>query len=130
MALDRNANLLKFLESMKYYGLLSADAKSGIVVYADDQFVNQQAMKMNFQDIGLQDKLVLFSDGKEVVQYFDKILTTELAKTNSHLPTQPVALLLLDINMPMLDGKETMKLIKQKFEEANNLYQTTKFSHD
>ena len=32
---------------------------------------------------------------------------------------QPVPLLLLDINMPMLNGMETLKLVKEKFRLVN-----------
>ena len=36
------------------------------------------------------------------------------------MPLQPVSLLLLDINMPIVNGMEALKLIKQKFVELNN----------
>ena len=48
--------------------------RPGLVVYADDQYVNQQTMKMKFADIGIQDKLRMFSDGKAVTDYFENML--------------------------------------------------------
>lgn len=48
--------------------------RPGLVVYADDQYVNQQTMKMKFADIGIQDRLRMFSDGKAVTDYFENML--------------------------------------------------------
>ena len=67
--LSSNRNLLAFLDTLRNFGLLSTE--KGKVVYADDQFINQQSMKMNFTDVGILDQLVLLSDGQEVVDYFD-----------------------------------------------------------
>ena len=67
--LSSNRNLLTFLDTLRNSGLLSTE--TGKVVYADDQFINQQSMKMNFTDVGILDQLVLLSDGQEVVDYFD-----------------------------------------------------------
>ena len=47
-ALTENKPLLDFLQSLKQHGLLETETNSGKVVYADDQFFNQQSMKMNF----------------------------------------------------------------------------------
>ena len=66
---SNNRNLLAFLDTLRNFGLLSTE--KGKVVYADDQFINQQSMKMNFTDIGILDKLTMFSDGQEVVDHFD-----------------------------------------------------------
>ena len=59
----RNEALLDFLKILKQHDLLENATNSGLVVYADDQFVNQQSMKMNFSDINITDKLVMFSNG-------------------------------------------------------------------
>ena len=69
VAQSLNRNLLAFLETLKSFGLPSTE--TGKVVYADDQFINQQSMKMNFTDVGILDQLVLLSDGQEVVDHFD-----------------------------------------------------------
>ena len=37
----------------------------------DDQFVNQQGMRLNFMDLGLAERLVILSNGGEVVNFFD-----------------------------------------------------------
>ena len=69
VAQSSNRNLLAFLDTLRSFGLLSTEP--GKVVYADDQFINQQLIKMNFTDVGILDQLVLFSDGQEVVDHFD-----------------------------------------------------------
>ena len=49
--------------------------------------------------------------------YFDKI---ELYDQGiGAAPLQPVSLLLLDINMPIINGLETLKLVKDKFKRHN-----------
>ena len=85
---------------LKRSGLLENQPNSGLVVYADDQFVHRKMMQMSFKDIGIQDKIVLFSNGKEVSDYFDSILG-DIEFCRSTFQIQPVALLLLDINMPV-----------------------------
>ena len=76
---------------------------------------------MNLQDIGKADRLVSLSNGAEVVEYFDKIF--EDIKSNPNRPNvtsiQPVALLLLDINMPIMTGIETLTAVKEKFQIFN-----------
>ena len=41
------------------------------VVYADDQIINQDLMETQFKNLGLAESLIKFSDGQEVVDYFD-----------------------------------------------------------
>ena len=78
-------------------------------------------MKINFQEMGIADKLFSFSNGKEAVDYINStLLTIDLAaqeqETRSLLP---VSLVLLDINMPIMDGMEAAKKIKDKFQKFN-----------
>ena len=73
---------------------------------------------MHFQDLGLLDRFMIFSDGQELVQYFDTLLG-DYEKSNCEPQLQPVSLLLLDINMPILDGIETQKLIMEKFQKLH-----------
>ena len=73
-------------------------------------------MKMNFSDLGIENKLVQFSNGKDAVDYFRKLLDPTDDKQSSILP---VSLLLLDINMPIVDGLECAKSIKELYREKN-----------
>ena len=61
------------------------------------------------------------NDGKEVVEYFEEYFDGLNARDQdiSETPLQPVSLLLLDINMPILHGLETLKLVKEMFERHN-----------
>ena len=79
-------------------------------------------MKINFDEMGISNKLIMFSDGEEVVDYFDVLLDNLDTQTQSdEQPTlQPVSLLLLDINMSILNGIETLKQVKDKFKTIND----------
>ena len=73
-------------------------------------------MKLNFKELGKPDKLEMFSDGKETVDFFDGLLNQfEEDRDSSNKELQPVSLLLLDINMPLMNGIDALKQIKEKF---------------
>ena len=58
--------------------------------------------------MGLQSKLKIFSNGVETVEYFNNVLSHPgLLEIK-----QPISLLILDINMPGLNGFECAKQIK------------------
>ena len=58
----------------------------------------------------------MFSDGKETVDYFENILNN-IEETED--PAQPVSLLILDINMPIVNGIDAMKSIMDKYKKIN-----------
>ena len=94
--------------------------KAGQIFVADDQFVNQQGICLNFSDLGLEHRLEMFSNGSEVLNQFHKMFDEYeeqgLPLSDSTTAFQPVRLLLLDINMPIINGmavcKEVMLLYK------------------
>ena len=45
-----------------------------MVIYADDHYVNREAMRMTFEDLGIANKLVLHQDGLETVNYIDALV--------------------------------------------------------
>ena len=67
--------MLDFLKNLQEHGLLDTKNKSGLIVHADDQYVNNEALKMNLRDIGIAEKLVALQNGKDVVDYFDRMLS-------------------------------------------------------
>ena len=72
----------------------------------------------------IAEKLITFNNGQDVLEYFEKELskiTLESISTYT-LPFQPVSLLLLDINMPILDGFETLKQTKELFKRHNDMF--------
>ena len=74
-------------------------------------------MKLNFNELDKPDKLEIFSDGKETVEFFDNLLNQfkEDSRDSPSTTLQPVSLLLLDINMPLVNGIDALKQIKEKF---------------
>ena len=59
---------------MQLNGMFERKAKHGTILFADDQFVNHQAFRMNLKEFGLEKQLITHYDGEEVVEYFDFIL--------------------------------------------------------
>ena len=46
---DKLERFCKFLAEMEAEGLLKDSAPKGTIVYADDQFINQELLKMQFR---------------------------------------------------------------------------------
>ena len=68
---------------------------------------------MKFYDISLSMNLKIFSNGQEVIENLDSQLQElELKENENQKTVQPVSLLLLDINMPILNGLDTVVLVK------------------
>ena len=55
---------LQFLNNLKQVGLLESKSK-GLIIVADDQYVNLQALRMSIEDIGksASKSLRMFSNG-------------------------------------------------------------------
>ena len=66
--------------------------------------------------MGIADKLSKFSNGKEMVDFIETIIDQiNINRSDVSLPLLPVSLILLDINMPVMDGIEAYKIIQDKF---------------
>jgi len=68
-------NLVKFLKTLEENDLLKEIKKNAKVVYADDQFVNVHTVTKNFEDLKIPEKLVTFSNGQDVIDYLESLLT-------------------------------------------------------
>ena len=77
-------------------------------------------------DIGLENRLEMFSNGVEVLKKFEEMFDKF---TNSGTPNhalrvrkafQPVSLLLLDINMPIMSGMQVCKAVRQLYKQHND----------
>ena len=85
---DNFQELLNFLNvNISSY---SAPNAKGSIIVADDQFVNQQGILLNFKDIGIEDRLELFSNGGETLNFFEKLFQDikdkGLASSQSNVP--------------------------------------------
>ena len=100
---------------LKEFGVFKNDKVEGRVVYADDQFICQRQILHNFSDLQIEDKLTIYSNGVDTIKFFEySFLALE-----EDDDIQPVSLLLLDINMPIMHGLECSKKVKQMYIEAN-----------
>lgn len=70
------------------------------IFYVDDDADDRLIMVHAFQDYRDQVELVLFDNGLDLLNHLNK---------NSETPP---CLILLDLNMPKLDGKDTLRLIR------------------
>ena len=55
-----------------------------------------------------------------MLDFFDTVLNTIEADSIRKECVQPVSLLLLDINMPIVDGLKTTKLLQEKIDKFND----------
>ena len=80
-------DVLSFLNYLKTLEVLSQRNDSGLIVVVDDQFVTLQSLKLKFEEIGITDRLLVFSNGQEVVDYFDTLLKDTInQRTDSEVP--------------------------------------------
>ena len=120
--------LVEFLTEVENLSQKS-DKELGLVVYADDQFINQKQMALQMKDIGLDNRLKMFANGQTVVDFVSELLTqlkTE-ADWGVEQVSQPISLLLLDINMPVLNGYETLTKVKELYSKVNEIDPSHKF---
>ena len=60
----------------------------------------------------------MFSNGQEVITHFDKLLK-ELELNEDTTVVQPVSLLILDLNLPGMNGIKTMKKVRDMYKLFN-----------
>lgn len=73
------------------------------ILWADDDYDDLQMMREILAKSKRDYEIVEVHNGKEALDYLKE------ARQNSNLP----CLIILDINMPVLDGKETLSIIKK-----------------
>ena len=77
--------------------------KNRHILWADDDIDDLMLMRHVLQDLGDSYEITEVHNGQEALEYL------AAAKTNKTLP----CLIILDMNMPVLDGKETLAQLKQ-----------------
>ncbi|MFZ0390482.1 MAG: response regulator [Calditrichia bacterium] len=74
---------------------------------AEDDPDDRQLIKDAFEEANILNKLYFVSDGEELLAF----LRQEGEFSDPHLAPRP-GLILLDLNMPKIDGREALRLIK------------------
>ena len=57
---------------MKRSGLLESVNDTGLILIADDQFVNRQAIELVVEDLGIKERTKIFENGQQVIEFLDK----------------------------------------------------------
>ena len=77
-------------------------AKTNTIFYVDDDPDDLQMMQEALNTIGGGHQLVLATDGKQGIEHLQEM------KQDGNLP----CLIVLDLNMPKMDGRKTFQLIR------------------
>ena len=56
-------HFVNFLTETERQNKTKNTVRGGLIVYADDQYINQRQMTLHMREIGLEGRLNLFSDG-------------------------------------------------------------------
>jgi CheY-like chemotaxis protein len=81
-----------------------------LVLYVDDDADDRELVREIFDEFAAIIELTLFEDGHELIDYLENLA-----------PLQPrPCLIIVDINMPRMDGKKTLRAVRnmQEFEEV------------
>ena len=112
------SNVYKLIDFLIYCQIERVQRSNyDLIIYADDQYANQQSIEMNLKDLNISDRLLLLSNGLEVIQKIDNILQRIEHAEIQQQAIQPITLLLLDINMPIMTGYEVLTHVKEKFKD-------------
>ena len=71
------------------------------ILYAEDDHDDFEILKNVLEEVNQDVALVQVSNGNDVIKYLQQLA-----------PSQYPSVILMDMNMPILNGKETLKLLK------------------
>lgn len=80
----------------------ASTAASRLILYADDDAEDRLLMNLAFHEGQLQVRLKIFEDGVQLLHYLS---------CNQGVDALP-SLIVLDINMPMLSGKDILRILR------------------
>ncbi len=80
--------------------------KEMIILIAEDDDGHAELIREGLEESGISNKIIRFSNGEEVWKFLSGTGDEEIRDKNKNY------LLLLDINMPKMDGLEVLKRIK------------------
>lgn len=98
LKIGRPLSTIKKLNVMQDY-----DYSKFVVLYADDDRDDLDLVTQAFSDFATNIQVVTVSNGLEAVTYLNNLESTEASP----------CLIILDINMPLLNGKEALKEIRK-----------------
>jgi len=79
------------------------------ILVADDDWEDRFLISDSFKEIGYPDMISIVDDGEKVIEYLGKI------QDENQYPS----LIVLDLNMPRLNGTETLRIIKNNLNYKN-----------
>lgn len=77
--------------------------KKSIILIADDDSDDCYLIRLAFEDCKIDNPIVFFQNGLEIVNYINEHQQSE---------EKSVGLIILDLNMPKMDGRETLSNLK------------------
>ena len=84
---------------------------------ADDQAINLEVMKSSLKEFNLLKKCSFAINGQEAVDQVTRTIDSlEDSILDSSKPFRPVELMILDLQMPILNGLDVIKKVKQIYE--------------
>lgn len=83
--------------------------KGAKILVADDDWEDRFLISDSFKEIGHPDIISIVDDGEKVIEYLEKI------QDKNQYPS----LIVLDLNMPRLNGTETLRVIKNNLNYRN-----------
>lgn len=78
------------------------------IILAEDDLLDKELAINTIKSINIQNEIIHFEDGQAVLDYL-----SELSNAND------IALILLDLKMPKLNGIQTLKIIKSNINTRN-----------
>ena len=77
--------------------------RKSIILIADDDSDDCYLIRLAFEDCKIDNPIIFFQNGLEVVNYVNQYESVE---------EKSVGLIILDLNMPKMDGRETLSNLK------------------
>lgn len=78
------------------------------IIIAEDDDGQALLIKEYLEEAGIKNNIIRFSDGQQVVDFFNEILAAAKGPV-----FESAYLILLDIRMPKVDGTEVLKFLKE-----------------
>lgn len=86
------------------------------IVVADDKYLNIELLHMKFKSVALDPFAVFCQDGQVAINECIKIVNESLL-TAKFFPVTPIAILILDINMPVKTGVQALTEIMDYYDK-------------